>query len=282
MDATHASTRSTDPQDYQAVPRPLAAMAKSFEDGFHIAPHHHVRDQLVYAVTGTMRVHTGREAWIVPPDRAVYIPAGVEHEIHVSGRVAMRTVYLAPGTTAHLPCAPTVLEVSDLLRSLILALINEPVLYDEDGRGGAIARLVISEILRAPQLPLVIPMPRDPRLRRVCDAVLIRPDHLGGLDDWAELAGASTRTVARLFQREVGLSFSTWRQRVRFHNAMEALVKGEPVTLVASRSGYRSASAFSAAFRRIMGVTPSAVKAVAEPPGPWAPPQAVAHRPADQ
>lgn len=260
--------RSTDPLDYQAVPRPVAAMAKDFPNGFHIAPHSHTRDQLLYSVSGTMRVHTGREAWIVPPDRAVYIPAHVTHAIDIRGEVAMRTIYLVgdvsdglpPGLPSGLPTAPTVLEVSDLLRALILALIAEPVLYDEAGRGGAIATLILSEIATARPLPLVLPMPRDPRLRRVCAALLADPSLPSGLDAWADLAGASPRTLARLFERELGLTFSVWRQRVRFHNALEALVNGEPVGLIAERNGYRSVSAFSAAFRRTMGFPPSTLR----------------------
>jgi AraC-like DNA-binding protein len=256
--------RSTDPLDYQAVPRPVAAMAKDFPNGFHIAPHSHTRDQLLYSVSGTMRVHTGREAWIVPPDRAVYIPAHVTHAIDIRGEVAMRTIYLvgdmSDGLPKGLPTAPTVLEVSDLLRALILALIAEPVLYDEAGRGGAIATLILSEIATARPLPLVLPMPRDPRLLRVCAALLADPSRQSGLDAWADMAGASPRTLARLFERELGLTFSVWRQRVRFHNALEALVNGEPVGLIAERNGYRSVSAFSAAFRRTMGFPPSALR----------------------
>ncbi|MGE0221694.1 MAG: helix-turn-helix transcriptional regulator [Acetobacteraceae bacterium] len=255
-----ALSRSTDPLDYQGVPRPVAGMPKDFPDGFHIAPHRHERDQLLYALSGTMRVRTGDEAWIVPPDRAVYIPAEVTHAIDISGTVAMRTVYVRGGAAPGLPASPTVLEVSPLLRALILALIAEPVLYEEDGRGGAIARLMLSEIQRAPRLALVLPMPRDARLRRVCDALLADPSQRAGLEAWADIAGASPRTLARLFEREVGLSFNAWRQRVRFHNALVALVCGEPVAAVAARNGYRSTSAFSAAFRRVMGVAPSALK----------------------
>jgi len=252
-------TRSTDPDDYQALPRPLGAMAKHFPDGFHIQPHSHRRDQLVYGVDGTMRVLTDTEAWIVPPDRAAYLPAGVTHAIDIRGDVEMRTVYIAPAADPGLPASPTVVEVGPLLRALILALIQEPVLYDEDGRGGAIARLVLSEIGRAPALPLSVPMPADTRLRRVCEALLADPSDARGLDDWAESAGASARTLARLFEREVGLGFTAWRQRARFHNALEALVQGEPVALVAQRNGYRGASAFAAAFRKVMGVAPSAI-----------------------
>ncbi len=253
--------RSTDPGDYQAVPRPLAAMAKGFPDGFSIEPHSHPRDQLVYAVTGTMRVHTEREAWLVPPDRAVYLPAGVVHAIDMRGDVAMRTVYLVAEVASDLPRRPTVVEVSALLRALVLALIEEPVLYDETGRGGAIARLILSEIGRARVLPLGLPMPGDVRLRRVCAGLLADPADPRGLEGWAEVAGASARTLARLFAREVGLSFAAWRQRVRFHSAMEALARGETVARVAARHGYRSTSAFTAAFRRTIGIAPSAVKA---------------------
>lgn len=252
--------RSTDASDYQHLPRAVAAMAKSFADGHEIPLHHHRRDQLLYAVSGIMRVRTGAEAWIVPPDRAVYIPGGTEHSVSMRGAVEMRTLYLEPGAAPGLPRAPAVIQVTDLLSALIVALIEEPLLYDEEGRGGAIAALIHSEIARAGRLSLVVPMPADPRLARMCLALLADPADDRTLGAWAELAGASARTLARLFRDEVGLSFAAWRQRVRFHNALEALVRGEPLVRVAARNGYRSPSAFSAAFRNAMGMTPSALR----------------------
>lgn len=252
--------RSTDADDYQFVPRPLAAMSKSFTDGHEIAPHHHARDQLVYAVTGVMRIRTGTEAWIVPPDRAVYLPARTVHSIGIRGHVEMRTLYIARGAHDDLPAAPTVLEVSALLRELVLAMIEEPVVYDEKGRAGAVAFLILAEIANAKRLSLVIPMPRDPRLLRVCNALLADPASRLTLDNWVGTAGASTRTLARLFEAELGLSFAAWRQRVRFHNALEAIVAGEPISRVAERNGYRSSSAFSAAFRKAMGQPPSSLR----------------------
>jgi len=261
---TSRPRRSTDADDYQSVPRPLAAMSKSFKDGFEIQPHHHARDQLVYAVTGVMRVRTATEAWIVPPDRAVYLPARTVHSISIHGQVEMRTLYIARGAHDELPAAPTVLEVSGLLRELVLALIDEPVIYDEQGRGGAVALLILSEIAKARRLSLVIPMPRDPRLLRVCNALLADPASRLTLDSWVDTAGASSRTLARLFEAELGLSFAAWRQRVRFHNALEAIVAGEPISRVAERNGYRSASAFSAAFRKAMGQPPSSLRADGE------------------
>jgi len=259
--ARHApASRSTNSDDYQKVPRPIAAMSKTFADGSEITPHHHARDQFLYSVTGLMRVRTAAEAWIVPPDRAVYLPARVEHSIDIRGLVTMSTLYIAPHVHGGLPVAPTVLEVSPLLRELVLALIDEPVIYDEQGRGGVLAELIFSEITRARRLPLVIPMPRDARLLRVCNAILADPSSRRTLDDWAEAAGASVRTLARLFDQELGVGFVAWRQRVRFHNALESIVAGEPISLVAERNGYRSASAFSAAFRSVMGQPPSSLR----------------------
>lgn len=256
----HAA-RSRNANDYQFVPRPLAAMSKSFDDGFEIQPHHHARDQLVYAVTGVMRVRTQTEAWIVPPDRAVYLPAHTEHAISMRGRVEMRTLYVARDAHDDLPSAPTVLEISPLLRELVLALIEEPVIYDEQGRAGAMAFLILAEIAKAQRLSLVIPMPRDPRLLRVCNALLADPASRLTLENWVDTAGASTRTLARLFEAELGLSFAAWRQRVRFHSALEAIVAGEPIARVAERNGYRSSSAFAAAFRKVMGQPPSSLRA---------------------
>jgi AraC-like DNA-binding protein/quercetin dioxygenase-like cupin family protein len=252
--------RSTNAEDYQSVPRPLAAMSKTFDNGHVIPPHHHPRDQFVYAVSGVMRVRTRTEAWIVPPDRAVYLPAQTEHSVSMRGLVTMCTLYIAPKPKHNLPTVPTVLEVSHLLRELVLALIDEPVIYDEQGRGGAVAFLIFGEIAKARRLPLVIPMPRDPRLLRVCNALLADPASRLTLDGWVDTAGASVRTLARLFEEELGLSFIAWRQRVRFHSALEAIIAGESISHVAEQSGYRSPSAFSAAFRHVMGQVPSSLR----------------------
>lgn len=252
--------RSYNADDYQTVPRPVAALPKSFADGHVVPPHHHPRDQFIYAVSGVMRVRTQGEAWIVPPDRAVYLPAGLDHGIAMRGRVEMRTLYITSDAHKDLPRTPSVLEVSPLLRELVLALMDEPVDYDEKGRGGATALLILSEIARARRLLLMIPMPRDPRLLRVCEALLADPANTMTLDGWAGTAGASVRTLARLFESELGMSFAAWRQRVRFHSALEAIVAGAPISEVARRNGYRSSSAFTAAFRKTMGEAPSALR----------------------
>lgn len=251
--------RSTDPRDYQHLPQAIGAMSKSFADGFVIPLHSHERDQLLYAVSGIMRLRTEGEAWVVPPEGAVYIPAGTPHAVDMHGDVDMRTLYIDTTAGPEPPRALCVVTVSGLLRELILALSEEPVDYEPKSRGALIARMIEQEIGRADVLSLHVPLPRDARLQRLCAGLLADSSDRRTLEGWSEAAGASSRTLARLFERELGMSFNRWRQRVRFHSALEALSRGQPISRVAARHGYRSASAFSAAFGKVMGVTPSKV-----------------------
>lgn len=256
----HAS-RSTDPLDYQQLDQVVGAMAKAFPAGFHIAPHCHARDQLLYAVSGTMRIRTSSEAWIVPPDRAVYLPAQIVHSVSMRGAVEMRTLYIGEGHGASLPRTPMVIVVTPLLRALILALLDEPIAYAPDTRADRIAKLILDEIVRSEPLAMSIPMPQDKRLLRLCEALIETPALSLTLDEWADQAGASRRTLARLFRGECGMTFTSWRQRVRFHAAVEALARGASVGEAARQHGYDSASAFTAAFRRAFGMTPRRIAA---------------------
>lgn len=259
-------SRSTDPLDYQMLAQPVAAMSKDFADGFVIAPHCHARDQLLYAVSGTMRITTAGDAWIVPPDRAVYIPGGVVHSVSMRGPVAMRTLYVARPALSELPGKPGVMTVSALLRALVLALLEEPVTYQPGSRADRIAALILDEIARAEPLALALPMPRDPRLMRLCTALVGQPDLGTTFDQWADQVGASRRTLARLFRDECGMTFTAWRQRVRLHAALEALTRGSRVGDAARANGYATSSAFSAAFRQAFGVSPKSVAAVRAAP----------------
>lgn len=253
--------RSTDPLAYQNLPQAIGAMSKSFADGHVIASHDHDRDQLLYATSGTMRLRTEREAWIVPPDRAAYIPAGTDHSVSMHGTVEMRTLYIDADVTPARPDKLCVVAVSNLLRELILALSEEPMIYETGSRGGLIAQLIELELQRAQKLALQVPLPKDPRLQRLCAELLTDPSDRRTLEAWSEVAGASPRTLARLFESDLGMSFNLWRQRIRFQSAMEALSRGQPVSRVAADHGYRSVSAFSAAFGKVMGIPPSKIQA---------------------
>jgi AraC-like DNA-binding protein/quercetin dioxygenase-like cupin family protein len=250
--------KSTDPLDYQSLPRPVAAMAKEFADGHHIAPHLHARAQLIFAARGVMTIATTQGAWVVPPQRALWMPAGTVHEIRMAGAVSMRTLYVHPDAErGRLPAAIRVIAVSPLLRELVLRACALPSLYDEAGADGRIMAVILDEIAALPSLALDLPMPRDARLQAMCRRLRTDPGDARTLDDWAREAGASARTLARLFQRETSLSFADWRQQARLLAAMARLAEGQPITRIALDLGYDSPSAFAAMFKRALGTPPS-------------------------
>ncbi len=251
------TNRSTDPIDFQRVPRPVAAMAKDFADGFHIAPHTHERAQLIFAARGVMTVSADSGSWVVPPQRAVWMPGGVRHEIVMSGAVSMRTLYVRADAAAAQPPVVRVIAVSALLRELILRACAMPVLYDEASAEGRVMALLLDEIAALPSVALDLKMPADPRIERICQALRAAPGDSRTLDDWAREAGVSGRTLARLFVKETGLSFSDWRQQARLLGALARLAAGQPITRIAVDLGYDSPSAFTAMFRRALGAPPS-------------------------
>ena len=238
------------------APRPVAAYAKTFPDGDRIPLHLHKRGQLIHALTGTMKVETAQTAWIVPPALALWMPPAYPHGMAMRGELAMRTIYIDPAACAGLPDQPILVEIGGLMRELILAALEEPLAYDESGRGGLIAKLILAELSRMRERSLHLPIPRDARALRVARALLERPDAPGGIDAWAERAGASRRTLARIFRLETGFSFNEWRARLRAIDGLARLSSGEPVGIVAQEVGYTSASAFTAMVRRNFGEAP--------------------------
>ena len=155
-----------------------------------------------------------------------------------------------------LPQQPVLAEISGLLRELILALLEEPADYDESGRGGIVARLILTELGRLQERRLAVPMPRDPRALRVARALLDNSSIEFGLDRWAEEAGASRRTLARIFRSETGLGFAEWRARLRAIDGLARLSDGASVAETAASVGYASPSAFSAMIHRTLGHPP--------------------------
>ena len=249
-------TRSTNADDYQHVPRAVSAMPKDFRAGFRIEPHSHERSQLIYATAGTMRVATRDDMWVVPPQRALWMPAHIGHSIVMASDVTMRTLYLRDDAAAFMPTTCRALSISPLLRELVVRATELPVQYDESGPAGHVIALILSELRGLQSLPLKLPMPRDPRLGQLCRALLDAPGDQRPLEAWAETINASARTLARHFQSETGLSFGAWRQQARVLEAMGRLANGAPVTQVALDLGYESVSAFSAMFRRASGASP--------------------------
>jgi AraC-like DNA-binding protein/mannose-6-phosphate isomerase-like protein (cupin superfamily) len=253
------------PQD--AVDRPLAAFMRDYADGESTGRHSHARAQLLYALRGVMRIATERAMFVVPAGRALWVPGGEPHAVTIVGQVAMRALFLRADAAGAGPPGITVLATSPLLRELILAACEEPLEWDEHGRGGHLAALILEEIRRAPALPFCVPEPREPRLARLAAALRADPASPLSLEDWAARIGASPRTLSRLFRRDTGLSFAAWRQGMRLAEASALLAQGLPPARAAAAVGYASASAFGAAFRGAFGTTPAGRMARVVPGG---------------
>lgn len=250
--------KSTNREDYQNVLRPVGAMAKQYTDGYVSRTHRHVRAQLLYAVAGVMEVTTAEGLWVVPPQRAVWLPPNTDHAMRARGAVALRTLYVRPDACPlAFPARPRLVHVSPLLRELVVRAVEMPVYYDEAGREGRVVALIFDEIAWLPDQPLHLAEPRDRRLAVVHAALLADPSDGRTLEQWASHAGASARTLARLCRTECGTSFLQWRQQHRILAALPRLAAGEAVTSVALDLGYETPGAFAAMFRKLMGTTPS-------------------------
>lgn len=245
---------------HERVDRPLAAFARDYHEGEATGWHDHARAQLLYATQGVMRVGTPGAHFVVPPGRALWVPAGLSHEVRTEGRVAMRALFFRADAAAVGEAAPAVLGVSALLRELILAACAEPLEWDEAGRGGHLAALIAEEVARAPRLPFGVPALRDARLRRLAEALAAAPASDLSLEDWATHCGASGRTLARLFRAETGMGFARWRQTLRLTEAAALLAQGASPARAAAAVGYASAPAFGAAFRAAFGITPGGAR----------------------
>jgi AraC-like DNA-binding protein len=222
--------------------------------------HTHPEHKVAAAAAGVLMVAAETATWVLPPTRALWIPAGTPHEVLAYGRSTMRNVHLSP---AHCPdrwAAPQPLRMTPLLANLI-AYLTEPALAD-DAR--ARAEAVLLDLLEpVDQVTIETPLPTDPRARDVADALVRDPADPRTLPQWGAQVGASARTLARAFAADTGIPFGRWRTALRLRAALPLLATGEPVGKVARRVGYETASAFVAAFRRETGLTPAAYFAAA-------------------
>ena len=227
--------------------------------------HSHNYDQLLYAAQGLMRVETQAGFWVTPSLRAVWIPAGIVHRKINLAPLTFCTLYMLP-EAAKMPEHCHVVSVSPLLRELIVEMSRQPSDYDPTGQAGHLLALLLDRLRGAPAESLYLPLPAEPRIRALVERLLEEPSDPTGLEALAREAGASPRTMARLFEAETGMGFRDWRQRLRLQVALARLAEGEPVTSVAFAVGYDSPSAFIAMFRKVMGESPRRYLKQAEAP----------------
>lgn len=252
MSSCERQTGSALPFDQRPVIGVSGVFPPNFADPFHAHPY----DQLGFSISGVMSVTTETASIVLPPNRAVWIPANTAHETVSRGEVRYQALFIDPRLNRS-PKECRVFEISPLLRGLTDAIAAFDTSRPMDNRQARLTDVLLDELARLPDLTIGAAMPVDCRLKRVCRKIVEDPSDRRDINDWAKLAGMSRSTFTRHFRQQTGMGFVMWRRQIRLMEAVSRLSAGEPITTVARQTGYESASAFTAMFHRSVGLPPS-------------------------
>jgi AraC-like DNA-binding protein len=240
------------------LPRPVFARNETLPGATQTIWHSHDWIQISYAIKGMLTLMTEHNQYAIPPQWAVWIPAGVAHQTISSAHVEMRGLYIdrraLPALADESQCQ--VIEVSPLLRELIRTFCTFPKEYDEEGAEGRLVQVLKDQLIAAATTGFALPIPDDPKIRHMYQVLLAHPDDQRTLQEWGQLLGASEKTLSRHILGNTGLTFRLWRQRLRLFSALRLLEEGTKITQVALACGYESTSAFIVAFRSYFRKTP--------------------------
>lgn len=252
---------STEWIDPDLVPRPVVTIGTASivaddlgrpETDFH----RHRKAELMLTLRGVLTCEVEGAFWVVPPQSALWIPAGVLHKAKAAGTVECYILFIDPGVASNLPPNCCAVSTTPLLRELLIRSASLPVLYEEGGMASHLVTLLLDELAVAPTGNLHLPMPADIRLRKIVEMIMSDPADRGTIQSWARRVGLSERTLARLLTRETGMSFGRWRQQLHLMLAVKWLATGSSVQRVADGLGYESASSFVNMFRKALGTSP--------------------------
>lgn len=241
--------------DIEATPREIIALATDYANGTFLPMHQHQRAQFLYSIRGMMEVATDQGRWLVFPESGVWIPPQKPHSVRMLN-ASTRSLYISPELSVRGEQCE-VLKVTQLMHTLLMAATDIPRLYEPQGRNATLLQLLTYEIKNADALPFYIPLPLDPTLLTLCQNFIQSPNIHESLTKWANLTHKSTRTFSRFFQKEIGMTFSQWRQQICLLHALTELTKQRAITEIALSLGYDSISAFSAMFKKHLNYSPS-------------------------
>jgi len=251
-------------QDIDSLLQPVIALsASAVTHDWEHARHQHRKAQLLYSVRGVIKCEIEKGVWLVPPQCAVWIPGGLPHSARGSGETECYCLFVEPDIISGLPQNCCTLAVSPLLRELLLKAAGFPECYPKAGREERLIATLLDELVLAPVEDLHLPMPQDPRLRRLAQCLLTMPADKTSKSDWASRLGMSERTLSRLLAQEMGMSFGRWRRQLHIILALQRLTQGDSVQTIALDLGYENASGFITMFRKAVGHPPARVFLVA-------------------
>ncbi|ACL62894.1 AraC family transcriptional regulator [Methylobacterium nodulans] len=242
-----------------APPQPIRVRAQSIPARHYFPEHAHRWNQVVYAISGVLTVAVEGHSFVISPEQAVWLPTGLRHRVGSLLGAEFRSLWIADEAGRGLPESPTVFGVAPLLNALIVEAAAIEGEADRDGYASRVSDLILDQLRRARPLPGALPWPRGgSSLTALCEALYADPADARAPAAWGRELGMSERTLARRFETEVGMSFRSWRRRLRLFKAIELMGGGLDVTRTAMELGYGSTSAFVYAFRTEMGFSPQA------------------------
>lgn len=245
-------------RDYDPSPGVMiSTLEYEYRAAWEVPQHAHGSDQLIYAIRGVMEVTAGDTLWMVPPQFAVWVPAGCEHSIRMARAVSMRTLYVRPGRVRREKTV-AVVHVSPLLRELTLEAVRLKKLHTRVRVERGLSEVIAWQLEQANSVPTSIQLPNERRAAAVCRAVLREPGSRATLEVLCAAAFVSVRTVQRVLRAEMGIDFDAWRRQVRLMAAIALLSQGRSVKEAAFAVGYQQPSGFIGAFRRTFAETPRA------------------------
>ncbi|MFI5094569.1 MAG: AraC family transcriptional regulator [Candidatus Acidiferrales bacterium] len=234
----------------------ITTFRHDYPDGFVFGEHYHDSDQIIYGCQGVMTVETSRGMWVLPASRALWIPSGIPHAVRMAGEVSLRTLYLRPKLARGLPRECTVVNISPLLKELILYACQFEALNKRMQARRHLIEVILDILRSAETIPLQLPRPLDSRALKVADVLYSDPGSGVSTEELCTRTGACKRTIERLFQRDTRMTLGRWRQQLRLIHSMRLLAQGMKINSVAIEAGYRSPSAFILMFKSVLGTTP--------------------------
>lgn len=221
-------------------------------------PHKHLRGQLLYSDTGTLNLHSDDFYFILTPSKAAWIPSNCIHACTTKKAALFRSLYIDTALFPDLPKQLGIINVTPLLKSLILKACDFPESYAQESPEQRLGSVIADEIGSADTHPFWVMKPNDSRLQTLFHVLISDPENTQSADALADTVHITSRTLTRLCQKELGLNFEKWRAQIKLLHAITLLSTGKTTTQTSQVLGYSNDSAFITMFKRMTGKTPSA------------------------
>lgn len=247
-------------ESHTCAPQPLSFRTGSYAAGNVFPDHEQPWGELHFALAGVVEVEMAGRRYLSPPHYALWIPPETPHRSWNRGRAEYVSTFIDPEHCRLLPKVPSTLTLSPLLKAILADFAQRNIEVPTTPEDLRLAMVVVDQVRAAAHFESYLPASTDPRLAAVLEALQVDPADRRSLAGWARRLGTTERTLSRHCQSELGMTFSEWRQRLKFVVGLKRIQEGHPVQVIARDLGYANTSAFIAMFRRLTGLSPTQMR----------------------